>query len=117
MSDADKQKRFESYIQNKANGPLIDQDQYLTKAKRLVVEVYNKLLPANNAQTQQLRISQDDVYIVWFTKTLQNWKALVSTAVADDHLYFEVTYDGDTKQAYVDAYDKVHNEAIPDVTG
>lgn len=32
--------------------------------------------------------------VVWFSKTLQNWKALVSTNVSDG-MYYEVTYNGD----------------------
>jgi hypothetical protein len=59
----------------------------------------------------QLKI--DDVYVVWFCKTLQNWKALVSTT-AQDSTYYEVTYDGDKKQTYVDKYVKQDNLVVPD---
>ncbi len=54
-----------------------------------------------------------DVYIVWFCKTLQNWKALLSTTIPDQ-MYYEVTYDGDRKQAYLDAYRKMENVTIQD---
>ena len=54
----------------------------------------------------------DDIYIVWFCKTLKNWKALLSTDVVDTGIYFEVTYNGDKNELYVDHYQKVHNEAI-----
>lgn len=50
----------------------------------------------------------DDVYIVWFSKTLQNWKALVSTNVSDG-MYYEITYNGDKKETYLDAYKKFDN--------
>lgn len=50
-----------------------------------------------------------DVYVVWFAKTLQNWKALLGTT-RDDGLYFEVTYNGDKREAYLDVYAKVTNE-------
>lgn len=43
------------------------------------------------------------VYVVWFAKTLQNWKALVSTTLPDG-MYYEVTYNGDKKEAYLGAY-------------
>lgn len=50
----------------------------------------------------------DDIYIVWFVKTLQNWKALVATSRPDGK-YFEVTHNGAKKETYVDTYVKVQN--------
>lgn len=37
----------------------------------------------------------DEVYVVWFSKTLGNWKALVSTTLPDG-MYYEITYNGST---------------------
>ena len=54
-----------------------------------------------------------DVYVVWFCKTLQNWKALVSTTLPDG-MYYEVTYNGDKKETYIDAYKKWDNVCIKD---
>ena len=34
-----------------------------------------------------------DVYIVWYCKTLQNWKALLSTTLFDG-MYYELTVNG-----------------------
>ena len=48
---------------------------------------------------------------MWFSKTLQNFKALVSTTVSDG-MYYEVTYNGDKKELYLDAYKKWENSAI-----
>lgn len=56
-----------------------------------------------------------DVYVVWFSKTLQNWKALVSTTLPDK-MYYEVTYDGDLGQTYLDAYVKIGNQCISNPT-
>jgi hypothetical protein len=53
------------------------------------------------------------VYIVWFCKVLQNWKALISTTIIDG-MYYEITYNGDKKEAYIDAYKKWNNQVIPD---
>ena len=50
----------------------------------------------------------DDVYVVWFCKTLQNWKALLSTTIPDG-MYYEVTYDGYRDAVYLDAYKKFEN--------
>ena len=53
-------------------------------------------------------IEPDDVYIVWMCKTLQNSKALLSTPVPDTR-YYEVTYNGDKCELYLDAYVKEKN--------
>lgn len=49
-----------------------------------------------------------EIYVVWICKTLQNNKALISTDIPDG-LYFEVTYNGDKKEAYLDVYQKQKN--------
>ena len=52
-----------------------------------------------------------DVYIVWYCKTLQNWKALLSTTLFDG-MYYELTVNGDKNEAYLDAYKKWDNNCI-----
>ena len=49
-------------------------------------------------------------FIVWKCKTLQNWKYLISTTIPDG-MYYEITYNGDKKEWYFDAYKKVENHA------
>lgn len=53
------------------------------------------------------------LYVVWFAKTLQNWKALVSTDVFSG-LYWEVTHNGDKNETYVDQYVKDWNQVVAD---
>lgn len=48
------------------------------------------------------------VFPVWFSKTLQNWKMLVSTTL-NDQMYYEVTYNGSFGETYLDAYKKWEN--------
>ena len=55
-------------------------------------------------------ITPADMYVVWFCKTLQNWKALVSGVYIKK--YIEVTYNGDKKETYVDVYCKTKNVCI-----
>ena len=81
----------------------------LKKAKQLVVNYYNNRVE----KTDDFGITEDDVFIVWFCKTLQNWKALVSTTVSDG-MYYEVTHNGDKQETYLDAYKKWENVKIPD---
>lgn len=52
-----------------------------------------------------------DVYIVWKCKTLQNWKYLISSDLPDG-MYYELTYNGDKHEWYLDAYHKIDNEVI-----
>ena len=52
-----------------------------------------------------------EVYIVWKAKVLQNWKYLISTSLPDG-MYYEMTYNGDRKEWYLDAYKKFENVVI-----
>lgn len=56
-------------------------------------------------------ICEEDVFVVWSCKTLQNNKALLSTNVADG-MYYELTYNGDKHELYFDAYKKWENICI-----
>ena len=51
-------------------------------------------------------------YIVWKAKALQNWKYLISTTLMDG-MYYELTFNGDKKEWYLDAYKKFENRVIP----
>ena len=52
-----------------------------------------------------------DVYVVWYAKELQNFKALLSTTLYDG-MYYEITYNGDKNVLYFDAYKKFDNKVI-----
>lgn len=54
-----------------------------------------------------------DVYIVWKCKALQNWKWLLSSSLPDG-MYYELTYNGDKKEWYLDAYKKFENLVLTD---
>lgn len=56
---------------------------------------------------------QFEVYIVWFSKTLLNWKALISTTLPDK-MYYELTHDGANYCTYLDAYLKIDNRKVMD---
>ena len=62
-------------------------------------------------KTDNQRITEDDVFIVWLCKTLQNNKALVSTTVPNG-MYFEITHNGDKNETYVDVYKKWENNVV-----
>jgi len=52
-----------------------------------------------------------DVYTVWKSKVLQNWKYLISSSLYDG-MYYELTYNGDKEEWYLDAYKKFENRVI-----
>lgn len=52
-----------------------------------------------------------EVYTVWKAKALQNWKYLLSSTLCDG-MYYELTYNGDKKEWYLDAYKKFQNVVI-----
>ena len=84
-------------------------DAMLKRAKEVVVDYFNEHVE----KTDNRKITEDDVFVVWFCKTLQNWKALVSTTISDG-MYYEVTHNGDKGETYLDAYKKWENVCIPD---
>lgn len=53
-----------------------------------------------------------EVYTVWKAKALQNWKYLISSTLYDG-MYYELTYNGDKSEWYLDAYKKFGNRRIP----
>ncbi len=63
-------------------------------------------------KTDGKQITRDDVFIVWMCKTLQNSKAMASTTLFDG-MYYELTYNGDKGELYVDAYKKWENFVVP----
>jgi hypothetical protein len=80
-------------------------DRFLNKAKNLVRDEVARENPKS--------FETVEIYVVWFSKTLQNWKACLSTDI-EDGLYYEVTYNGDKQRAYVDVYKKISNREVPD---
>jgi hypothetical protein len=79
---------------------------YQLEARQRVVNFFNDFRLETVPE-----ITLDSVYIVWFCKTLKNWKALVSTIIPDE-IYYEVTYNGETKETYLDVYSKQYNFTI-----
>ena len=81
----------------------------MNRAKQLAVDYFN----AHVDVTDGKKLTLEDVFIVWFSKTLQNWKALVSTTVSDG-MYYEITHNGDKGETYLDVYKKWDNQCIAD---
>ncbi|BBA52010.1 hypothetical protein FV113G1_23600 [Fusobacterium varium] len=85
----------------------MDSKEFLTLCKKEIVNYFN----ANSEKTDKFELSENDVFVVWSCKTLQNNKALLSTIVSDG-MYYEVTFNGDKNEMYLDAYKKWENKCI-----
>lgn len=83
---------------------------YQEKAQEIVLNYVKERLEKTDTH---VTFAKDEVYVVWWAKSLQNWKALLSTSLPDG-MYYEVTYDGDKQQTYLDAYKKWDNVCIKD---
>jgi len=70
--------------------------------------VYNYVSARLDKTNLRARFDFDDIYVTWFCKTLQNWKALITTTLPDG-MYYEVSYDGEKEKIYLDAYKKFEN--------
>lgn len=82
-------------------------DEFIKLCKKTIIDYFN----AKADKTDHKTIAEDDVFVVWSCKTLQNNKALLSTTVSDG-MYYELTYNGDKKELYFDAYKKWENKCI-----
>jgi hypothetical protein len=60
--------------------------------------------------------ARDEVYCVWFAFVLGNYKALVSSSLPDGR-YYEVTYNKEKGEVYIDTYAKIDNRCITNPHG
>lgn len=99
-------------VQNKFDGiGRINRDVNMYKLQEKAIDAARTVLLSRSYCSAD-RLEFSDMYVVWFCKTLQNWKALVSGVYIKK--YIEVTYDGDRKETYVDVYQKAGNECLMD---
>lgn len=82
-------------------------NDFVKLCKKTVVNYFNSKVE----KTDDFELTEEDVYIVWICKVLQNNKALVSTDVTDG-MYYEITHNGDKNETYIDAYKKWDNFVI-----
>lgn len=85
----------------------MNSENFVKICKEIVVEYFN----SHADKTDNKQITNEDVFIVWMCKTLQNNKALVSTTVSDG-MYYEITHNGDKEETYVDVYKKWENFVV-----
>jgi hypothetical protein len=107
-----RQRERSNWMDETREMPFVPQNEntdFQEKAKELVIETILDRMHIDVPPTKPMFY----VYVVWFCKTLQNWKVLISTSI-DDGRYYEVTYNGDLRETYVDTYVKVDNRKFLD---
>lgn len=80
--------------------------QWLSKCTDYIIKDF--------AEQEDVRITQENVFVVWSCKTLQNKKALMSTNINGNSSYYEFTYNGDRHETYADKYKKDDHVIISD---
>ena len=83
----------------------MDNKKFIERCKEIVRKYAEEHLDKSD------EISNFDVFVVWSCKTLQNNKALLSTTLFDG-MYYELTFNGDKRELYLDAYKKFENKCI-----
>lgn len=81
----------------------LHETKFRSMAKKAVVDYWNGDKKLVNKFGE---IGPQKVYVVWQVKAIQNSKALLGVSCEDDGMYFEFTYNGDAKEAYLDVYKK-----------
>lgn len=87
----------------------MDFNEFLPTCKGIVAKYHNEHL--DSFGLVHSTVTPEDVYVVWYNKTLQNAKALLSTPI-NDGMYYEMTYNGDKDELYLDAYKKTDNMVL-----
>ena len=85
----------------------MDNKKFIELCIAKIVDYFNTRVE----KTDNKVLTKEDVYVVWSCKVLQNNKALLSTTVSDG-MYYELTYNGNKKELYLDAYKKCENKCF-----
>ena len=81
------------------------------KMKQTVLE-YEQTHQDVYDQVDNLKPTLTGMTLVWATKILQNWKSCIRSIASDTQLFYELTYNGDKDQLYVDVYKKFDQKKI-----
>ena len=84
----------------------MDNGEFEVLAQKIVVDYISKHTLAPGGILPKFA-----VFTVWLSKVLENNKGMFACTLPDGR-YFEVTYNGDKNEFYLDTYSKVSNEVI-----
>ena len=81
-------------------------DRFLGLAKQYVLDNYNE----HQDETQE-PMELGDLYIVWYAKALNHWRAQVQSTYIKGLLWM-VTYNGSKGDVYLEVFRKVNNTTV-----
>lgn len=81
--------------------------EFINSAKFYV----NQMVKESFDPTDNIQFSMDDIYVVSHSYILGNQKALISTTLPDGK-YYEVTYNAEKEEMYVDCYVRLKQNVI-----
>ena len=79
-----------------------DPDRFLMTAKRLAMRNYNDTRDASKYP----ELTMDSFYVVWYTKVLNHWRAVVESQQAS-RLSWSISYNGAKDECYIDVWKKL----------
>lgn len=88
-------------------------EEFLKACKKILKnfsEIYQRTF-GSYRWNDGMKIDESTIYPVWLAKVLQNNKGLFST-YSPDGMYYEITFNGNDGEFYLDAYKKFQNMAI-----
>jgi len=85
-------------------GAVTEAVDHVAVGKKMLTDYINDKLEKQDG----FQITEDYIYVVWFTYVLGNWKMVASTSLPD-RMYYEVTHNTAKRETYIDAYLKVDN--------
>lgn len=86
----------------------MEEKKFRQIAVKAVVDYFNGQVDATDKNG---KIDENQVFVVWECKTLQNNKAMLSTTISDG-MYYEFTWNGDKNEGYLDSYKKWKNVLV-----
>lgn len=92
-------------------------DEVTIIKKNQIINSYNYEVICKNALIEQLKklynedFKIEDLHLVWFSKILQNYKCVIVDLRANQR-YYEITFNGNKNEIYIDIYQKEHNIVV-----
>lgn len=83
---------------------MFNQAAFIKLCREKLADYYN--------ESHDAKITDQDTSVVWFSKTLQNAKAILITNAIEDRSVYEFSLNGDKNELYFDAYTKRENRLI-----